>query len=99
MIRLPPSSKRTVTLLPDTTLFRSALGADIEVPTLDEPVKIRVPAGTKSGKVFRVGGKGVARNGKTGSLLVIIEVVVPANLSKEERKAIDRKSTRLNSSH
>ena len=71
------------------TFAEAALGADIEVPTLEEPVKIRVPAGTKSGKVFRVGGKGVSRNGKTGSLLVTIEVAVPANLSKEERKVIE----------
>ena len=67
----------------------AAPGADIEAPPLDEPVKIRVHAGTKSGKVFRVGGKGVSRNGKTGSLLVTIEVAVPAKLSRDERKAIE----------
>jgi len=78
-----------LTLTVPVTFAEAALGADIEVPTLDEPVKIRVPAGTKSGKVFRVGGKGVSRNGKTGSLLVTIEVAVPAKLSRDERKAIE----------
>lgn len=79
-----------LTLTVPVTFPEAALGADIEVPTLDgPPVKIRVPAGTKSGKVFRVGGKGVSRNGKTGSLLVTIEVAVPAKLSRDERKAIE----------
>ncbi|MFP5579039.1 MAG: molecular chaperone DnaJ [Acidimicrobiia bacterium] len=87
--RLFGRSGDDLTLTVPVTYAEAALGADIEVPTLDEPVKIRVPAGTKSGKVFRVAGKGVARNGKTGSLLVTIEVAVPANLSKEERKAIE----------
>lgn len=79
-----------LTLTVPVTFAEAALGADIEVPTLEgQPVKIRVPAGTRSGKVFRVGGKGVSRNGKTGSLLVTIEVAVPANLSRDERKAIE----------
>ena len=79
-----------LTLTVPVTFAEAALGADIEVPTLDgPPVKIRVPAGTRSGKVFRVGGKGVSRSGKTGSLLVTIEVAVPANLSRDERKAIE----------
>jgi molecular chaperone DnaJ len=72
------------------TFAEAALGADIEVPTLDDgPVKIRIPAGTKSGKVFRVSNRGVSRKGRTGSLLVTVEVAVPAKLSKEERKAIE----------
>ena len=66
------------------------LGAEIEVPTLGgDPVKIKVPGGTRSGKVFRLSGRGVERKGKKGSLLVTIEVAVPAKLSKEERKAIE----------
>ncbi|MCO8126339.1 molecular chaperone DnaJ [Acidimicrobiia bacterium EGI L10123] len=87
--RLFGRSGDDLTLTVPVTFAEAALGADIEVPTLDEPVKIRVPAGTKSGKVFRVGGKGVSRNGKTGSLLVTIEVAVPAKLSRDERKAIE----------
>jgi molecular chaperone DnaJ len=79
-----------LTITVPVTFAEAALGADIEVPTLDDgPVKIRIPAGTKSGRVFRVAGRGVSRNGRTGSLLVTVEVAVPAKLSREERKAIE----------
>lgn len=79
-----------LTITVPVTFAEAALGADIEVPTLDDgPVKIRIPAGTKSGKVFRVANRGVSRKGRTGSLLVTVEVAVPAKLSKEERKAIE----------
>jgi len=79
-----------LTITVPVTFPEAALGADIEVPTLDgEPVKIRIPAGTRSGRVFRVAGRGVARRGRTGSLLVTVEVAVPAKVSREERKAIE----------
>jgi len=79
-----------LTITVPITFAEAALGADIQVPTLDDgPVKIRIPAGTKSGRVFRVSGRGVSRKGKAGSLLVTVEVAVPAKLSKEERKAIE----------
>jgi molecular chaperone DnaJ len=79
-----------LTITVPVTYAEATLGADIEVPTLDDgPVKIRIPAGTKSGRVFRVGGRGVTRKGRTGSLLVTVEVAVPAKLSKEERKAVE----------
>ena len=79
-----------LTITVPVTFAEAALGADIEVPTLDGgPVKIRIPPGTKSGRVFRVAGRGVTRKGRTGSLLVTVEVAVPAKLSREERKAIE----------
>jgi len=79
-----------LTITVPITFAEAALGADIEVPTLDDgAVKIRIPPGTKSGRVFRVGGRGVTRKGRTGSLLVTVEVAVPAKLSREERKAIE----------
>ena len=79
-----------LTITVPVTFAEAALGADIEVPTLDDgPVKIRIPPGTKSGRVFRVADRGVTRKGRTGSLLVTVEVAVPAKLSKEERKAIE----------
>jgi molecular chaperone DnaJ len=79
-----------LTITVPVTFAEAALGADIEVPTLDDgPVKIRIPPGTRSGKVFRVANRGVSRKGRTGSLLVTVEVAVPAKLSKEERKAIE----------
>ena len=79
-----------LTITVPVTYAEAALGAEIAVPTLaGEPVTIRVPAGTRSGKVFRLSGRGVTRGSKTGSLLVTIEVAVPAKLSAEERKAIE----------
>ncbi len=79
-----------LTITVPVTFAEAALGAEIAVPTLGgDPVKIRVPAGTRSGKVFRVNGRGVPHGHKTGSLLVTIEVAVPAKLSAAERKAIE----------
>lgn len=67
----------------------AALGADIEVPTIDgEHVRVRVPAGTPSGRTLRVKGRGVKTSKTTGDLLVTIDVAVPQNLSKEAEEAV-----------
>ena len=67
----------------------AALGADIEVPTIDgEHVRMRVPAGTPSGRTLRVKGRGVKTSKATGDLLVTIDVAVPQNLSKEAEEAV-----------
>ncbi|MFJ5699311.1 DnaJ C-terminal domain-containing protein [Arthrobacter sp. NPDC093139] len=67
----------------------AALGADIEVPTIDgEHVRVRVPAGTPSGRTLRVKGRGVKTSKGTGDLLVTIDVAVPKNLSKEAEEAV-----------
>jgi molecular chaperone DnaJ len=67
----------------------AALGADIEVPTIDgETVKVRVPAGTPSGRTLRVKGRGVKHSKATGDLLVTIDVVVPQKLTKEAEEAV-----------
>jgi molecular chaperone DnaJ len=72
------------------TFPEAALGADVAVPTLDDgPVKVRIPAGTRSGRTFRVRGKGVAGRRKAGDLLVTVEVAVPQKLSAEERRAVE----------
>ena len=79
-----------LTITVPVTFAEAALGAEVAVPTLDgASVTIKVPPGTSSGKTFRIGGKGVERKGKTGSLLVTVEVAVPAKLSAAERKAIE----------
>ncbi|CAM3243583.1 Chaperone protein DnaJ [Arthrobacter ulcerisalmonis] len=71
------------------TFPEAALGADIEVPTLDgEKVRVRVPAGTPSGRTLRVKGKGVTTSKATGDLLVTIDVAVPKNLSKDAEAAV-----------
>ncbi|QSZ52675.1 DnaJ C-terminal domain-containing protein [Paenarthrobacter sp. AT5] len=71
------------------TFAEAALGATIEVPTLDgDTVKLRVPAGTPSGRTLRVKGRGVKTSKATGDLLVTIDVAVPQNLSKEAEEAV-----------
>ncbi len=67
----------------------AALGATIEVPTLDgTPVKVKVPPGTPSGRTLRVKGKGIATSRSTGDLLVTVQVVVPQKLSPAAREAV-----------
>jgi molecular chaperone DnaJ len=79
-----------LTLTLPVTYPEAALGADVRVPTLDGgSVKLRIPAGTRSGRTLRVKGKGVAGPKKTGDLLVTVEVAVPQNMTDDERKAIE----------
>ncbi|MFB9072036.1 DnaJ C-terminal domain-containing protein [Citricoccus parietis] len=70
----------------------AALGATIEVPTLDGSVRVKVPAGSSSGRVLRVKGRGVKPSkGSTpaGDLLVELQVEVPASLSDDARAAVE----------
>jgi molecular chaperone DnaJ len=79
-----------LTITVPITFPEAALGADVVVPTLDGgSVKVRIPAGTRSGRTFRVRGKGVAARRKTGDMLVTVEVAVPQKLSAEERRAVE----------
>ncbi|AJT41997.1 DnaJ C-terminal domain-containing protein [Psychromicrobium lacuslunae] len=71
------------------TFPEAALGADITVPTLDgESVKVRIPAGTPSGRTLRVKGKGIKTSKATGDLLVTVDVVTPQKLNKEAEQAV-----------
>jgi molecular chaperone DnaJ len=67
----------------------AALGAAVSAPTVEGSVTLKVPAGTASGKTFRVKGKGVPSKKGTGDLLVTVEVKVPAQLTDEERQALE----------
>jgi len=72
------------------TIAEAALGAKIQVPTLDAPVTVKVPAGTNSGKVLRVRGQGAARQGGgMGDLLVRVDVEVPKKLSRREKQLLE----------
>lgn len=74
------------------TYPEAALGADVEVPTLGgQPVRLRIPAGTPSGRTFRVRGKGVAspKDGP-GDLLVTVQIVVPPSLTDAARSALEQ---------
>jgi len=73
------------------TFAEAALGANVEVPTLNGAVKLKIPAGTASGKVFRIRGKGAPKpKGGSGDLLVRVSVEVPSKLSKEEKDLLTR---------
>ena len=79
-----------LTLTVPITFPEAVLGVDLRVPTLDGPVTLRVPPGTPSGRVLRARGKGVRRrDGAAGDLLVPVEVVVPSELSKDARAALE----------
>jgi molecular chaperone DnaJ len=82
---------RNLTLTVPVTFPEAALGSTVTVPTLDDPVTLRVPAGTSSGQTFRVKGRGVPGHGRTstGDLLVTAEVVVPKKLTDEQRAAVE----------
>ena len=67
------------------TYPEAALGAHVEVPTLNGPVKLKIPAGTRSGKTFRVRGKGAPTKGGRGDLLAKVQVDVPEKLSRAEK--------------
>ncbi len=69
---------------------QAALGTEVEVPTLDGKTKIRVNAGTASGKVLRLAGRGLPtmKGSKRGDLHLEIEVETPQNLTKEQRTAL-----------
>lgn len=72
------------------TFSEAALGTQVKVPTLDNPVTVKVPAGTQSGKTVRVRGRGIdTAKGSPGDLLVTFDVVVPKKLDGAEKKAVE----------
>ena len=79
-----------LTITVPVTFAEAALGAQIEVPTLDGSVTVKVPAGTRTGKTLRVKGRGAPRpRGGPGDLLVKIEVEVPQKLSRRQRQLLE----------
>lgn len=73
------------------TIIHAALGTELDVPTLNGRVSMKVPAGTQSGTVFRVRGKGLpdVHDGRTGDLLVRVVVETPANLNASQRRLLE----------
>jgi molecular chaperone DnaJ len=70
---------------------QAALGAEIEVPTLDATAEIKVPAGTQTGTVFRLKGKGVknVQGYGNGDLMVRVQVEVPSKLNSAQREKLE----------
>lgn len=80
-----------LTVAVPVTFAQAALGADIDVPTLDgDMVTLRIKAGTQPGSRHRVRRKGIATKKSTGDLIVTVNVQVPTELSAEERQAIEQ---------
>lgn len=73
-------------------MVQAALGDRIEIPTLDGPVEIAIPAGTQHGQSFRMQGRGMpdVRGGRRGDQYVVAQVVIPKDLNPEQ-KALLRK--------
>lgn len=77
----------------ELNLPQAALGCEVEIPTLDgKPHTLKIPPGTQSGRVFVLRGKGVPRlqGGGRGGLLVRASVVVPTDLTDEQRELLLR---------
>jgi molecular chaperone DnaJ len=68
----------------------AALGGELEVPTLEGRVKLKIPAETQTGKLFRLRGKGVkpVRGGSVGDLLCRVEIETPVNLNKKQKEVL-----------
>ncbi|WP_010487537.1 molecular chaperone DnaJ [Pseudomonas sp. S9] len=81
----------------------AALGGELEVPTLDGRVKLKIPEGTQTGKLFRLRGKGVApvRGGGAGDLMCRVAVETPVHLDRRQRELLEefRKSIDGDRSH
>jgi molecular chaperone DnaJ len=76
----------------DINIAQATLGADIEVPTVDGPAQLEIPAGTQPGRVFKLNGRGVPRvrsNGR-GDQMVVINVDIPRKLTKEQRELFEQ---------
>jgi molecular chaperone DnaJ len=75
------------------TMPQAALGAVLEVPTIDGPVKMRIPEGTQTGRVFRIRGRGVPRsagkNAPRGDQLVKVIVRTPSELTARQRELLE----------
>ena len=71
-------------------IVQATLGAEVQVPTLDGQVTMKIPEGTQPGKVLRLKGKGIPslRGGMRGDQLVRIKVVVPTKLSEKQKDAL-----------
>jgi molecular chaperone DnaJ len=81
---------KNLTINVPVTFAEAALGTKLTVPTLDgKPVTLKIPAGSPTGKVFRVKGRGVATKKATGDLLVTVQVDIPTKLNDEQREALE----------
>jgi len=76
----------------DINVAQAALGAEVEVPTVDGATLLSIPPGVQTGKVLRMRGKGVPhlRGGGRGDQLVVVDVAIPRKLNAEQRKLFEQ---------
>jgi molecular chaperone DnaJ len=70
---------------------QAALGSSMEVPSLEGPVKVKIPPGTQSGKVLRLRAKGIPsiHTGRRGDELVVLKIETPTKLNKTQRELLE----------
>ncbi|KPQ03083.1 molecular chaperone DnaJ [Marinobacter sp. HL-58] len=80
------------------SIVDAALGGELEVPTLDGRVKLKIPPETQTGKLFRLRNKGVSpvRGGPSGDLLCRVVVETPVNLTKRQKELLEEFQDTLN---
>ncbi|NKC13626.1 MAG: molecular chaperone DnaJ [Gammaproteobacteria bacterium] len=78
----------------------ATLGGELEVPTLDHRVNLKIPASTQTGKLFRVRGKGVraVNGGGLGDLICRVVVETPVNLNRRQRELLQQFEAQMNES-
>ena len=78
--------------------WEAALGAEVQIPTLEGRVTMKVPAGSKAGQKLRLAGKGLPKpGGGAGDLYALLSIAVPATLTEDEKKLFEqlRESSRF----
>src|SRR5438094_23285 len=72
------------------SVAQAALGDTVEIPTVDGPEKIEIAPGTQYGKLLRIHGRGIPhlRSGRRGDQVVYVRVVIPTNLTEEQKQAL-----------
>jgi DnaJ-class molecular chaperone len=67
--------------------WEAALGTEVTAPTLGDPIKVRIPAGSQSGNKLRIKGKGLpVDGGARGDLYFVLQIVLPSPLTEQDRR-------------
>ena len=83
----------------NVNVAQATLGAEVQVPTVDGDVKLKIPSGTQPGKIIRMRGKGVPhlRRDTRGDQLVIVNITIPKTLNQEERELFEKLAEKMDS--
>jgi len=83
----------------DINMAQATLGAEVEIPTVDGPARLKIPSGTQPGKVLRMRSKGVPylRSNGRGDQLVVVNVDIPTRLTSEQRELFEQLAKSLGS--